>query len=162
MKKLLTICLLLAISFTSQAQEKKPTKVETLDFMKRTIEQTIGQYAPGKGTIQEIKFNENSYYFSAYYDLIKAKNSGLTTLIKWENLAPEGFYVQEANPITKMKVTFNGNISYKQKVGNSPEKEFFFSEAEFFVPSNKAESFKKACIRLSEIAKEENKDPFAN
>lgn len=31
-----------------------------------------------------------------------------------------------------------------------------------YVPTDKVESCKKALLRLSEIAKEENKDPFAN
>ena len=41
MKKLLTICLLLAITVTSQAQQK-PTKEETVAFISRTVELSIG------------------------------------------------------------------------------------------------------------------------
>jgi hypothetical protein len=161
MKKLITFCLLLTIAFTSQAQDGKPTKEQTVAFMKRTLEETIGYETP-EGKIQEITFNENSYYFKAYDDLIGISTSALTSLIKWEKLNPEGFILREVNSITVLRVTYNGSISYKQKIESRAEKEFFFSEATFFIPSNKAESFKKACIRLSEIANEENKDPFAN
>ncbi|MGV8946376.1 MAG: hypothetical protein ACOH1N_08110 [Lutibacter sp.] len=38
MKKLLTICLLLTIAFTSQAQDGKPTKEETVEFIKNYLQ----------------------------------------------------------------------------------------------------------------------------
>lgn len=37
MKKLMTFCLLLTIAFTSQAKDGKPTKEETMQYLKSTI-----------------------------------------------------------------------------------------------------------------------------
>lgn len=46
MKKIITICLLIAIG-TLRAQEGKPSKEETLRFMDRTVKSGIGLKATG-------------------------------------------------------------------------------------------------------------------
>ncbi|MGV8946381.1 MAG: hypothetical protein ACOH1N_08135 [Lutibacter sp.] len=52
MKKLLTICLLIAIAHTSQAQDGKPTKEQTVQFIKDYMSKIIYEYSTmekGKG-----------------------------------------------------------------------------------------------------------------
>ena len=62
MKKLITICLLLATTFTASAQQK-PTKEETVAFINRTTSQTIGtHYLYGK--MSETKFTYDNYSFT--------------------------------------------------------------------------------------------------
>lgn len=161
MKKLITICLLLATTFTTNAQQK-PTKEETLAFMKRTLEATIGYNAPGKGKILEIKFSGDYYFYKAYYDLGDTgfTNYSTTSLINWEKIKPDFIIFKDANSLTEVKISFSNSMKIKQQVSDQPERDFFNSQATFYVSTEKKESFKKACLRLAEIAKEENKDPF--
>ena len=162
MKKLITICLIMATVFTVNAQDRKPTKEETISFMKRVLESTVGYVAPSKGQLLEVKFDGVSYFYKSYYDLLKSNIYGTTSAINWELLNAESFKSFENNSLVQLKVNFTGNFSFRQKIGLREEKEFFYSEVIFYLPLANVESFKKACIRLSEIAKEENKDPFQN
>ena len=158
MKKLLTICFLIAISFTVNAQQK-PTKEETIAFMNRTLKSTIS-YMGDDGKILETEFNENQYYLKTYLDLggtgyySKYTNSQFP----WDALEADQFKVNG----NELRISFSRNYRSKYKISDQPEKEQFISSLDITLPSDKIESFKKACIRLSEIAKEENKDPFQN
>ena len=58
MKKLITICLLIATAFSVNAQQK-PTKEETIAFMNRTLKSTIG-FEGKDGKIVEIDLNQNT------------------------------------------------------------------------------------------------------
>ena len=67
MKKLIAICLLVAITLTVEAQVGKPTKEETVAFMKRTLEAANGSKTPF-GTLKEVKFSENFYSTKIIYE----------------------------------------------------------------------------------------------
>ena len=88
MKKLLTICLLLATAFTVNAQEKKPTKEETIAFMKRTLELSIGSEFNYTYTTK-ISFDYKNY---SKESVMKAGGQVVGnyveaySLLKWENL----------------------------------------------------------------------------
>ena len=73
MKKLITICLLLATALTTTAQDK-PTKEETLIFMKRTLEAANGSKTPF-GTLKEVKFSVNPFYPTSLFSVRKPQNS---------------------------------------------------------------------------------------
>ena len=157
MKKLITICLLLITSITINAQDKKSTKEETIAFMNRTLKSTIG-FEGLDGKIVEIDFNLNKYLLKTYFDI--AGSGFYTSFIKsefpWESLLINQFQVNENN----LKIRFSRNYRFKYKIDNDTEKERLISSLDITLPLDKIESFKKACIRLSEIAKEEYIDPF--
>jgi hypothetical protein len=154
MKKLLTIYLLIATICTVNAQTK-PTKEETIAFMNRTLKSTIGFNG-----IVEIDFNQNTYTLKDYTS-VGAKgfySSHTSSGIPWETLQADSFHIHG----NRLRIIFSRNYRHKYQVHNSPEIEEFISSLDIKLPFDKVESFKKACIRLSEIAKEENKDPFKN
>ena len=144
----------MATTFVAIAQDKKPTKEETIAFMNSTLNKTIG-FDGKDGIINEVIFTGNSYFLKGYEELIDGIFTKKYTQINWE-LDPDGFTIND----NCLRVKFTSNFSLKQKVKDQPEEEFFFADIDFLLPIEKIESFKKACLRLSELAKEENKDPF--
>lgn len=70
--------------------------------------------------------------------------------------------ITEFNECSAVDVSFNYKASRTSGYNDDITNQESVSDIRFFVPSDKAESFKKACIRLSELAKEENKGPFQN
>ena len=157
MKKILTICLLVAITCAVNAQQK-PTKEETIAFMNRTLKSTIGFEGMG-GKVIEIDFNQNTYTKKTYYDLAGGFYSNyIISGIPWDKLEANKFEVRGLN----LRIFFSQGYRHQYKVDDRPEKIEFISSLDITLPSDKIESFKKACIRLCEIYKEENKDPFKN
>lgn len=171
MKKLFIICLLLATIFTVSAQ-KKPTKEETISFISRIIELSIGS-----------EFNDTyttkiSFDFKTYRKESVMKTAGNVvgnyteeySLLKWENLLVNNFKLENCNigenDICEIWVSFSSKISYREtkkgKYTDNSDKTSYVQTLGMLIPKGKYESIKKACIRLSEIAGEENKDPFQN
>jgi hypothetical protein len=150
--------MLIAVSFAAKAQQK-PTKEETISFMNRTLKSTIS-YKSYVGKILEIEFNQNQYYLKTYF----AVGGGgfyseyTRSQFPWDALEADQFKVNG----NELRIIFSRNYRSKSKISDGAEKEQFYSSINILLPSDKIESFKKACIRLSEIAKEENKDPFQN
>jgi hypothetical protein len=159
MKKIITICLLIATTFTVKAQDGKPTKEQTISFMNRTLKSTIG-FEGKDGKIVEIELNQNKYYLKTYYDLGGSGfySNFISSEFPWESLIVDQFEVNGNN----LRIIFSQNYRNKYKIDDQPEKEQFISSLDMTLPFDKIESFKKACLRLAEIAKEENKDPFQN
>ena len=159
MKKLFTICLLLATTFTVSAQQK-PTKEETVAFMKRTLESAIGSRAPFIA-LKEVSFSENSYSTRIIFH--DGRNGDMeTSSIKWESLIPDQITIRKLRECTEVEVSFRYPAKVTKSIGGEKTSDESLSKISFYVPNDKAESFKKACLRLAEIAKEENKDPFQN
>lgn len=167
MKKLLTICLLIATAFTVNAQDTKPTKEETVDFINRTTAQSIGnQYR--FGTLTETKFTYDSYSFTQTAQITDTDiHIQMETYsgILWESLNPEWIKkinVREGDATAGVSIAFSKKIKYEDAYTGIETKIEYKNVLEIIIPIEKFESVKKACLRLSEIAKEENKDPFAN
>jgi hypothetical protein len=78
MKKLLTICLLIATAFTSQAQDGKPTKEQTIQFIKSYFEQKIFSY----DCFQD--GNEFSYSKERYYKNYNLVFNGNILEVSWD------------------------------------------------------------------------------
>lgn len=76
----------------------------------------------------------------------------------WEYLDHDNFSIQSE---TTLYIRFRKQFHEISEIGSTP-KDQLTNQLVVFIPAEKIESFKKACIRLSEIAKEENKDPFQN
>ncbi len=157
MKKLLTICLVMATVFTVNAQDNKPSKEETVAFIQRQFESLIGSKVRNS-VITKYDFDLARIYFENRHNL-QFTSSYTYTQINWGNL----FEVQRyENDI----ILFFTTSIYKDYKAVKDNGSIVNSEAKFenyiqiLVPSEKFESMKKAFLRLSEIAKEENKDPF--
>jgi hypothetical protein len=157
MKKLLTICLIMVTVFTVNAQDKKPTKEETVIFIQRQFESLIGYKVRGS-VITKYEFDLSKIQFESRSNL-NYTSSYIYTQINWGNLVKIERYEND------IQLFFTSSIynDYKAvmdngKIVNSHAK--FENYIQILVPSEKFESIKKAFLRLSEIAKEENKDPF--
>ena len=162
MKKLFTLCLLVAITLTTQAQQK-PTKEETILFMNRVLLSTQGIAYYYGSIITKTNITNNNYEYSEipFPDISNDEEYFEYSMIKWEDFNP--------NRYSQSKESLNGLHSYtifftsKIKLiitEDGHTKTTYEDEIEFLLPEDKLESFIKACQRLSEIAKEENKDPF--
>ena len=156
MKKLITICLIMATVFTVNAQDKKPTKEETVAFIQRQFESLIG-YKVRNSVITKYEFDLAKINFESRSDLYTTTR--IYTQINWGNLVKIERYEND------IQLFFTSSIYYDYKavmengkIVNSNAK--FENYIQILVPSEKFESMKKAFLRLSEIAKEENKDPF--
>jgi hypothetical protein len=176
MKKLLTICLIMATVFTANAQNGKPTNEETVIFIKRQLELRIGTkvqetesfiFRINKNDFNHSSLNNEKQYIdpSVNKGNIQIKN---ISQIKWESLdlikMGENYH-NDGLIIVEFKSPYSYYWkSYKIRDDGKEymytEGESFSSTLEIFIPIEKYESIKKAFLRLSEIAKEENKDPF--
>lgn len=171
MKNILLIALFLTA--TGAWAQNKPTKEETLDFMRRTAEAAIGsEYNSSRTT--EITFTGDTYSRKSVMEIGNNKIGGTYddtySGIKWENLIASGFALKNCgigeNGICEMWVSFTNKVKFFEgkdlKYAPSGEKTTFTQTVGILIPSEKFESMKKACLRLAELAKEENKDPFQN
>lgn len=152
MKKLLIICFLLATAFTSQAQDKKPIKEETVKFIDQALKLRIGTASFKRYTIQEINFKPELITLVDLLDDKTRRRFNEYSNIKWETLINISIDLTE---YTKMTLKFEANYKFKYEDYIDYSKILTLP-----IPENKIESLKKAFLRLSEIAKEENKDPF--
>lgn len=172
MKKLITICLLLATAFTVKAQDLKPTKEQTISYLTKTFSLTEGETTSRKTTKCSTNFEYTTCYFSIdkiieNYDFekvcndIETKKNGkrkyTSSNLKWETVTSINLGSQLSN-LTIVSIAF----SAKYKLTVDEEESGQDNVLNLLVVNNKAESFKKALERLVEIAKEENKDPFQN
>ncbi len=164
MRKIIyTILPILLLSFTIHAQ--RPSKEETQKFISYNLNQVVGQKIGEGETCLENYFSDD---FRTQYLKKQVRTSGwlLQTLelIAWENLIK----------IEVLENDFCGSllIFFKTKVKGSFDaadpaiakilKPDYYDRIFVVFPAEKMESMKKAFLTLSEIAKEENKDPFAN
>ena len=145
------------MTLTVNAQTK-PTKEETLAFLRRTCESTIGKTSDDKKFIKTT-FSYNN--ITTEYLIMGNQDNSIDefSLIKWENatqiLIWEPGDEQEINDVM---IKFSSQVLLEQDGGAGKYRDSVY----FYYPEIKRESVKKAIERLIEIAKEENKDPFKN
>lgn len=177
MKKIIIAILFIFCLPFVYGQEKKPTKEETISFIKRTVETSIGSVYNSTRTT-EIIFEYDRYKRVSVMEVKRDNQSAVIvgnydeewSLLKWDNLDKKEFELQNCpvgeNDICEMWIFFSRDIKHTEiertkYVGNKDETKFTHY-LPILIPKEKFESMKKAFLRLAEIAKEENKDPFAN
>jgi hypothetical protein len=158
MKKLLILCLLLAATFSTKAQEKVSMEV-TAKFIETNLKKFIGNKADG-WLVTNVSFNGKELVVITSY--LGTTNIDTYSNFDWEDV---NFSVRDDSEKSIVpgfeNVTLSFKTSYKQYI-SSLKKERLFDWFDIHMPSDKIESLKKAFLRLQEIANEENKDPFAN
>jgi hypothetical protein len=156
MKKLITICLLLVTTFTTVAQEKVSKEI-TIAFIKKTLESVKGTQRNGGMVILEYDFDLKSISIKGqnamFPEIIVTE---IYSLINWEKMISTGKSTKNET-IFGIVLSFNTPIKY---VRNEEIK--YQKEIRLEIPKDKYGSLEKAFLRLAEIAKEENKDPFEN
>lgn len=165
MKNLLTIFILFLGLGLVNAQEKKPTKEETINFIERILNTSHNMNGP----VSEFKINDNTLLYRVFDD------SFLDQKVEYYGIYFEKINSVTIDPInysnnnTRIKINFDYNgirKSVKTKwfiegLEDANHSEDNLNIISLAVPKIKAESIIKAFERLKEIAKEENKDPFA-
>ena len=161
MKKLITLCLFIVASYSVKAQQQ-PTKEETVAFINRTTALTVGKIFY-RSTTTETKFTYDSYFYSQTYNTLLSTTTKQSDIL-WETLIPEQIRIYYESDIETMEVgiPFTKTIKYESTSTRSGPTTEYTAWLRIIIPKEKFESIKKACIRLAEIAKEENKDPFKN
>jgi len=166
MKLLGTLLLFFAYSFGLHAQEK-PTQEETINFISNTVQGAIGTDFGSSISIKEYTFNYNSLNLyckkTSDWSGFKYKYEN----IRWQDFRDFDTDTRVTDIATKVMLNFKTKIASKLSFYNSngdfiTESESYTDQLPFTIPTEKISSFKKAILRLVEIAKEENKDPFAN
>jgi hypothetical protein len=158
MKKLITIYLLLATTFTVKAQDGKPTQEETITFIKYQLKSLVGSKNSGE-VITKYEFEFSKICYEAKSDLYTSSYN--YSQINWGNLLEIQRYENDIILFFKTSIYKDYKaVMDNGTIVNSEKK--FENHIQILLPSEKFESIKKACLRLSEIAKEENKDPFQN
>lgn len=186
MKKLITICLLLATIFMVKAQDSKPTKEQTIAYLDKVLKMSIGYktYAidgeEGKKEhrVEEYVITTFSFSESEIKEIFNTKNYEDNSFISdqlsysnliWANVAKiaidrDSFGLYWDKETVVIRIYFSSKImkenNYIRKNPDSSTR--ITTMLPLLVIATKAESFKKALERLVEIAKEENKNPFEN
>lgn len=165
MKKIILPLIFIGAAFVLQAQDTKPTKEATRKFINSMLAQVVGEKCTGSYLIKKQSFISD---FGSY-EFTEGDGSGWMssniTLIKWQELNEFEEYAEPKNVNLRfIRLSFNTKIKNVTDyncciVQGSSD---FTNDFSFYVSADKYESVKKACYRLSEIAKEENKDPFKN
>ena len=156
----LLIILIFYISAIDSAEAQKASKAETEQFISYNLKEVIGKNIDERYVCVENYFNRD---FDTYYLKKEVGSSGWLLqkieYIYWENL--EKIEVSE-NPYcgelliffkTKVKGSFDSKVGAILKPDN-------YDRIFVVFPKEKVASMRDAFLRLSEIAKEKNKDPF--
>jgi hypothetical protein len=169
MKKLITICLIVAATFTVKAQDAKPTKEQTLAYLTKTFKLAEGEDHSQKGYTTKDRYTQLNFdpnlieMKQEYYDtniqqnifiLIKYPN------IKWETVSWGGIdNYSDSGKVAEITLYLDSKVR-EIYIENNIDRGKFQNNVRIPILASKAESFKKALQRLVEIAKEENKNPF--
>lgn len=165
MKKLLTICLIVAATCTVNAQEK-PSKDVTVKFIEASLKKSIGTVSYGH-LLTDVSFDGNELILTTTRKDLDVRSTVTYSNFDWEGLSR--FLVRndsEKSTIPGFEVVnISFETSYKQKTiteqyGKARKSELLSTWFLIHMPTEKIVSLEKAFLRLSEIAKEENKDPF--
>jgi hypothetical protein len=156
MKFISLTTLIVAFSLITNAQAKKPTKEETVKYLNTLCQAGLGM-AKGKD------FIINSVVLT--YTSLEVKTTPNISVSTWSNIPWQEFISIEVLSPGKLLVIFKTAMPFQmhqpatgtsQAYSNDePEKSIHL-----YAPVDKIESAKKAVMRLVEIAKDENKDPF--
>jgi len=157
MKKLFSILFVCIYVQDLNAQEK-PSKESTITFLNKELQKNIGLSNDG------LRTTEVSLTYTSYSQTMQVVDSDTEiTLqylsINWEEVS-KVVATDLDNEFSDIEVFFKNGIT-KTRTGLSSRKDINL-ESSFIltIPTNKIGSCQKAILRLSEIAKEENKDPF--
>lgn len=180
MKKLITFCFLLLTGFAVSAQQK-PTKKETIAYLDKVLKLSVGynRYAGvnprySERTITDYEFSSEK--IDIHFKETKIKDSRESLLsqtyskIAWETLKEIVEDTLDADLHDAELITvvayFDTKLKYDATAGGNEvimdAKDHYPKYILFNILKIKAAVFKKALERLVEIAKEENKDLFAN
>ena len=158
MKKLITICLLIATTCTVNAQQK-PTKEQTITFIKNQLASMIGTKWMSDNLITKYSFETEKIYFEASGEMVTTTYT--YSQLNWVNLVGESRAGNDIILVFKSAIKRDYKAFAKNgAVVNSGVKNEQYIQIP--LPVEKFDSLTKAFLRLSEIAKEENKDPFGN
>lgn len=145
--------------------QTKPTKEETITFINRTLSEVTGKSC-FYGRINKAELSSTGEIFTDIQDdqkkdlpLLAAELIG----IKWDKMDTEKpkIFVTEEN-IAEFTLRFTTKIKQKGAMRNGEKIDNYTEDLSMCVPKEKFESIWKAFLRLSEIVKAENKDPFSD
>lgn len=132
MKKLITICLLMATTITINAQKTFTSKKEALEFLKETFSSNFVKTAV-IGKEDSKKFNDYNWYYE--YKLTDE------SLIIYRKATDEPFdFSQKKDPATQMKFTdisFVSGRNKSKKFKNTPSLIFYCNKGNGFANRNK-------------------------
>lgn len=166
MKKLITICLLLATAFSVNAQTKKLGKEETIAYLDRVLKLSNGEIFKRANNPNPTALSECSFAFDLITYTCKVSdedNHEYTTNVFYSNIKWEScngvLIVNSSDSYSDNLIDVK--IIFDMKYKFTMDKHIYFENDMYLkILKTKADSFKKAIERLVEIAKEENKDPF--
>jgi hypothetical protein len=160
MKKIIVFVTLVILSLSFvQAQDKKPTKEETIAFLKKTIK---GSNSSGT-IISIVEFGDDEFTQTESANIIKLSRHYRP--VKWENIKSVETGLNYPDDCIGIEVKFSSKLTCKTTGtidGDPVDADEDLYAIHTSIPKSKFESVKKAFLHLAEIAKEENKDPFAN
>ena len=172
MKRLLISFLFIAGALSAQAQDSKPSKEATQKFLNNILSQVVGNpqdaLQPKIRLIQKQSF-ENDF---TKYILINGSDNYFRERSEYINVPWQDFtdFIVEINGGIQsyVRIIFKSNMEYESfccfvdEDKGDPSFSIYTNQFLIYIPTDKLESCKKAFLRLSELAKEENKDPFKN
>lgn len=162
-KFLLSVLFLASLSI-AEAQNAKPTKEETQKFLYSMLKAALGKDVNEGYTLTKQSFTNDleSYSYTTVTDR-GSTDGDEVTLIDWSKFANK-YQVNSfgSADVIQFSCYFNNKIQviHKDIFGNVKTK--MTDNFDFFVPTEKEDSVFRACMRLRELAKEENNDPFKN
>ncbi len=166
MKKLLLSIFFIAAASLTQAQDIKPTKEVTQRFINLILGKAVGEFYI-EGT--PIKIQSFSEAFTSFKFSIEDKEAGYLSVdeyseIKWDELnsCVDFGGNKENKNLERVLLVFDSKVLYINKDEGMNARTKYVNQFTIEIPVDRTTSLIKAFERLSEIAKEENKDPFTN
>lgn len=161
MKKILISVLFILATALIHAQEKKPNKDATIKYLNNIVQASLGkEWLKSEGKVNVVQITANTVSMQTVKGCVRSWAN-----IPWHEFSKIDVY--DSKIIVRFKVAFSSKYSCPRIEGeeiihgafefNEPESDFFI-----FISEDRIEGFKKGCLRLAEIAKEENIDPFKN
>lgn len=164
MNKSLLLFFVLIITFVATAQNK-PTKEETQGLINTTLKRVVARNSCSEGMMVSEQFFTNDFANYHYNARSKDKKKAAITdvaNIQWKNYLKCALNISEFDSgIACVTVYFTTAIK-ETFVIDGKEVNNYETTFNIVIQPEKFESLKKAFERLTDIAKEENKDPFKN
>ncbi|MDX5437687.1 MAG: hypothetical protein LPK03_10860 [Pontibacter sp.] len=152
-----------AQSLTLSPEKSKPSEEEVYDFLNRTVKLAEGNAIDEDNIVTSASFSKNEVSNTEEHKRGLYALKFTYTGIKWETLA--GFDKYEVAGSSENLVYFTVSFTSPVKVTsvgkNRPTETKYDKNGLIPIPKDKLQSVQKAIIRLAEIAREQNKDPFA-
>lgn len=177
-KQFLSLTFLFSLlGFNSAAQDQEPTKEETVHFLDRIVKSEIGHTMTGeccspKGSVWVTTSASFDWGIVTVANEIsepfEKRGDGATchtrSEIPWHTYTGVSVDSSYTKGFYDVLITFRDNMKHStsHKCGTDPYHISYGNRLGISVPYDKIKSVKKAILRLVEIAKGENKDPFEN